>query len=166
MTDFDEARVRRLEDRMEINELMTTYALAVDADDWDKVADLWLDDGTYELDAIGTFVGPAGVKEMLTRPAHTFARENHGAHILSHPVILLEGDRAVATTYGQILTRENERHAVFRLIITRWELRRTSKGWRVARRVNKLVDNDGAARALAGAAGRWEWEDSDSAALA
>lgn len=160
MTDYDK-RLRDLEDRMTIAEMMTSYCLAVDADDWDRVAQMWLDDGTYELDAIGAFVGPDGVKEMLTRPAHTHARQHHGLHLLSHPTILIDGDRAIATTYGQILTRERERHEVFRLIVARWELLRTDHGWKVARRINKLADNEGEARSLAAAAWSPSWNSGD-----
>ena len=44
------ARVELLEDKLAITELLTTYSPAVDSGSADEVANLWLEDGVYDVD--------------------------------------------------------------------------------------------------------------------
>ena len=67
---------------------------------------------------------------------------------VSSPVIDLAGDRAVARCHSLVFRHEDSEWIPVRVAANRWELRRTSAGWRVVRRENALLDGSAAARAL------------------
>jgi SnoaL-like domain len=143
------ARVKELEDRLAIYELMATYGPAVDGAARDVAAGLWTEDGSYDS-GVGVFEGSAGVGEMVTGDMHQGIIKGGSAHLISLPHLEVDGDRAVATCYSQLL-RYDSQNAVFRIwraTANRWELVRTEGGWRVQRRINKLLDGSEEARAL------------------
>jgi hypothetical protein len=56
--------------------------------------------------------------------------------------------------YSQVYLHAEEGHSVWRVSANRWECARTAAGWRITRRVNRVIDGSGAshdvlARALA-----------------
>ena len=87
-------------------------------------------------------------------PAHQAAIAGGLAHFAGLPRIELDGDRAVVTSYLQILTphptaepHEVPNHGVskgfriHRVAANRWELERTAAGWKIRRRtVRNILD--------------------------
>ena len=144
-----ETRVKELEDRLAIYELMATYGPAVDGAAREVAAGLWTEDGSYDS-GVGVFEGSAGVADMVVGDMHQGIIKGGSAHLISLPHLAIEGDRAVATCYSQLLRydRENAVFRVWRATANRWELVRTSDGWRVQTRTNKLLDGSEEARAL------------------
>lgn len=144
-----EARVRELEDRMAIYELMATYGPAVDGAAREVAAGLWTEDGDYDS-GVGVFEGSAGVGAMVVGDMHQGIIKGGSAHLISLPHLEVDGDRAVATCYSQLLRYDAEKaeFRVWRATANRWELVRTPGGWRVQHRVNKLLDGSEEPRAL------------------
>jgi hypothetical protein len=70
------------------------------------------------------------------------------AHVQTAPIVLIDGDEGVVTTYSQVFLHGEQGHQVWRVSANRWECRRTPDGWRLTRRVNRAIDGSPAARAL------------------
>lgn len=146
MSEVLERRLRALEDRAEIAELVARYGPAVDSGDAEAVAALWATNGTYRFD--DTVLDAQGVRSLVTIPTHVEYLRRGCAHIVSAPRIAIEGDTAVAITHSVVMLREGERWIGERVSANRWELVRTQAGWRVQDRRNRLLDGSAAAREL------------------
>ena len=154
MTDEDrlerlEARVRQLEDRSAIGDLIASYGPLVDAGDAAGAAALWTADGVYDVDT-GRYEGPDGIAAMVQSPGHQRLIGRGCAHLSGPPRIDVDGDLAVAVCHSQLVLRREDGNGfdVLRATAHRWELVRTELGWRVHRRTARLLDGDEAARAL------------------
>ncbi|MFD2395103.1 nuclear transport factor 2 family protein [Dietzia aerolata] len=129
----------------------------VDSGDAEGVAGLWTEDGVYDVDT-GRLDGHAGLVDMVTGDAHQGLIAHGCGHVPSLPVVLLDGDRAVATGYTQLVVRSSKpgRYTVLRVTASRWELERRGdvdapdRGWRVVLRTARAVTDDGEGRALLG----------------
>src|ERR1700748_3391385 len=100
-----EQRVRAIEDRLEISNLIAGHPMSADtgADYYAETA--YADDG--EFDRGPGLTGAKGSKAlgaMLKSEAHQAAISGGLAHFTGLPHIKLDGDRAVVTSYLQILT--------------------------------------------------------------
>ena len=140
---IDELRrqVRELTDRWEILQLLASYGPAVDSGSAEATAALWTEDGTYD-----TFpkplVGREEIAEMVRGERHQSYVHSGCGHLIGIPHIRLSGDTAVVVGYSQLVLRDEaaDGYRVWRTSVNRWELVRTSDGWRVTRRVNRLLD--------------------------
>jgi hypothetical protein len=95
---------------------------------------------------------------MSQRPAHQEAIRGGLAHFASLPHVELDGDRAVVTSYLQIISPDelaepvevpahgvSKGYRIHRVGANRWELVRTRDGWKIKRRVFRSLDgSDGA----------------------
>ncbi len=141
-----EKRLRALEDRAEIAELISRYGPAVDSGDGDAARALWADDGTYTFEDVT--LDADGIRTLTEFPTHQGYMRAGCAHVISAPHITISGDTAVAITHSVVLIHGDGRWEAERVSANRWELVRTADGWRVACRRNHLLDGDAKARAL------------------
>lgn len=141
-----ERRLRALEDRAEIAELIAGYGPAVDSGEGDAVAALWTDDGTYQFDE--TVLDADGIRGLVEYDTHVEYMRRGCAHVLSAPRIEIDGDTAVAVTHSVVMLHDGERWVGERVSANRWELVRTDAGWRAQRRQNRLLDGATAAQDL------------------
>ena len=146
MSEALERRIRALEDRAEIGELIARYGPAVDSGAADAVAAMWTPDGTYRFDDVE--LDAAGVRGLVSLPSHLEYLERGCGHILSAPTIRIDGDTAVAVTHSAVMVHDGTRWLGERVSANRWELVRTAEGWRVHRRRNRLLDGKAEARRL------------------
>jgi hypothetical protein len=143
-----EARVRELEDRLEIFQLMARYGPCADSGSGDIVETLFTEDGVYDS-GIQSFDGAAAIGEMIeSLPLHRALMDGGCAHMITMPVVKVDGDRAIAFCHGQLLRHQGDSFEVWRTSATRWELERSPQGWKIARRVNRLLDGDVSAQKL------------------
>ena len=75
MADSLEQRVRRLEDRFAINDLVVTYATLLDDAQWDALGQLFTEDGVYHDVFYGDFKGHQKIAEMIDDWFHRTARD-------------------------------------------------------------------------------------------
>ncbi|MGA2941963.1 MAG: nuclear transport factor 2 family protein [Xanthobacteraceae bacterium] len=157
-----ERRVRAIEDRFEIYNLIASHPPSADTG-----ADYYAE-ATYaeegEFDRGPGLPGAKGNKAlgaMLKSEAHQAAIAGGIAHFTGLPYVALDGDRAVVTSYLQILTPRKSGEAVevpnhgssrgyhiHRVVTNRWELIRTAEGWKIKRRSLRLVDGSEPSREI------------------
>ena len=98
---------------------------------------------------------------MVTSPGHRAAIAGGLCHFAGLPRVELNGDTAVATSYLQIITPHRNAPPVdvpghgassgfriHRVAANRWELARSSDGWKVTRRTLRPLDGSDGARHL------------------
>jgi uncharacterized protein (TIGR02246 family) len=95
-----EARVRVLEDHIEIEHLLMEYGSALDHRDFKAFSQLFASDGEW-IGNIGTFRGPAAIRaamEKVFKARGTGSAPPASFHLLTNAIIDVHGDRAVATS--------------------------------------------------------------------
>jgi ketosteroid isomerase-like protein len=148
-----EARLRAVEDREAIRDLIASYGPLADSGNAEAVAELWIEDGSYVVGGIAEAKGGAAIAALLTSETHRALMADGCAHMLGPVVIDLEGDRAVARGHSAVFRNGATGFEVWRVSANRWELVRTADGWRVERRFNAPLDGSYAAQALLGISG-------------
>lgn len=143
-----EERLRAIEDRLEIYNVVSAYGPAVDSLNVEGNAVLWAEDGVYQVDGLGDYEGHDGLKAMIDGDFHQNVVRNGSGHILSLPHVLIDRDKAVATNYGTLFSGEGGEFKLVRLIASRWYLSRRGASWVIDRRTNFLLDGRQAGRDL------------------
>jgi SnoaL-like protein len=145
-------RVAALEDEVAIQQVLARYGPAVDSGSATEAAGLWTEDGSYDAQ-IGAWAGREAIAGMVLGPGHQGLIHGGAAHVTGGmPFVTVDGDRATATVYYELHRREGGRTMLWRVTATRWELERLAGGWKVRRRVNRLLDGHEDGRRLLGAA--------------
>jgi uncharacterized protein (TIGR02246 family) len=101
MGDDIEARVRRLEDLLEIQQLFVDYGRHLDAHDFDAYAALFAETGEVLLGPLGRAKGRAEIKALMQRVMGAMAASNY--HLVTNPTIILDGDRANSTVMWSVV---------------------------------------------------------------
>jgi ketosteroid isomerase-like protein len=96
-----EARLRRVEDHIEIERLLMDYGKTLDARDFAAYSQLFATDGEWS-GSIGTFKGPAQIEAAMIKafkvgPAATAPGETN-FHLMTNPMIDINGDHATAVS--------------------------------------------------------------------
>lgn len=142
-----EARLQRLEDEHAIARLIASYGPLVDAGEADRVAELWTEDGVYDVE--GYFMdGRDQVAAMVRSDAHQGLIGNGCSHFLGPAHVSVDGDRAVAVCESVLLVRHKERLLPARIGANLFELVRTPDGWRTTRRTTRGLDGSQETRDL------------------
>jgi len=155
-----EERVRLIEDRFAIYDLIARHPPSADTGAGEFVASVWAEDGVFDRGA--EFPRPSGraaIAAGSSNPEHHRAIQQGIAHFAGLPYVRIEGDRAVAISYLQILVPDRKgpvfevpNHGssqgfhVHRLSANRWEFVRTKKGWKISRRTLRPLDGTAEAR--------------------
>lgn len=142
-----EARIKGLEDQLSIYQLIATYGPSVDSRTGSATASLWAEDGSYDFGG-DPRVGAEKVGSLVNIEPHIHYVADGCAHVLSMPHVTVDGDRAVATGYSRVYLNKGDHWRVERASANRWELVRTSEGWRVQNRINRLLNGQAEARDL------------------
>ncbi|MFD4294570.1 nuclear transport factor 2 family protein [Rhodococcus sp. NPDC058505] len=149
-------RVQLLEDRLAIMDIISGYGPAVDSGSAETVADIWTEDGVYDVDT-GSMTGRGEIEAMVRSKNHQSYIHGGCAHLVGPPHIVLDGDTAVATCHSQLVLRDTEKgvNRVARITANRWEFARVDGAWKVTVRTNRLLDGRDEAREIlsAGATG-------------
>ena len=157
-----EQRVRAIEDRLEIYNLIAGHPPSADtgADYYAEIA--YADDGVFDRGAnLSGATGNKAIAAQLKSDGHQAAITGGIAHFTGLPHIALDGDRAIVTSYLQILTPNKSGEAIevpnhgssrgyhiHRVVANRWELARTPSGWKIKRRTLRLVDGSEPSREI------------------
>src|SRR6187399_2798794 len=132
-----EQRVQRMEDESAIRRMLIEYGAFLDAKDYRSYAALFAPDGVWQ-GGFGTFTGPAAIEAMLT--ANLGAAEARfvnkaNFHMLTNPLITLDGDRAHVESKYLFWTRSPDDRPT-PLLAGRYvdEFVREDGRWKIARR--------------------------------
>lgn len=142
-----ERRVGFLEDQVELLRLINSWGPAVDTGAAEQAAALWADGGVLESD-LSRLQGPAEVAAMVDSEGQQALIGQGCAHVQAYPLLSIDGDRASAVGYSRVYRYVDGGHEVWRVSANRWEFRRTPEGWRVAHRVNHVIDGGPEAREI------------------
>lgn len=115
--DIVEERLRRLEDREEIRQLIQEYRSHLDARDLDAYGRLFASDGEW-LGGTGYGQTPVGITAMLEErlPGNSGPSGLASWHILTEPEIELHGDRATGAVTWALVVRGDGDTPVMRLL--------------------------------------------------
>jgi len=172
-----EDRIRAIEDRLEIYNLIASHPPSADigADYYARA--VYAEDGVFDRgEGLSGATGNEAIAKSLKSEGHQAAIAGGLAHFAGLPHIALDGDTAVVTSYLQILTPKksgdmvevpnhgsSRGYHIHRVVTNRWELARTAQGWRIKRRSLRLVDGSEPSREiLRGALKEYETKASSS----
>lgn len=134
-----ERRLQAAEDHLEILSLLNSYGPLVDSGSAEEAARLWIEGGHYDVGGGPRFT-PSGLSAMYRDKGHMGLVATGCSHLTATPRIVVDGDTATAVAYSFVVVREGERWFIFRASINHWTLTRTSDGWRIAERFNRVLD--------------------------
>lgn len=133
MSDDLEARLRRVEDLLEITQLFHVYGQLLDAGDVDSYVELFADDGELRLGPVGKAVGRDEIRSMMTAALAPVLGRTY--HIISSPVIELDGDTATSEVMWTVVTRGDDGDPIVTMLGRhRDRLVRERGRWRFAQR--------------------------------
>jgi hypothetical protein len=160
-----EERINDIEDRLAIYNLIASHPPSADTGADSFVRAIYVEDGSIDLGGGKGAAGNEAVAAIVTTPAHQAAIAGGLAHFAGLPRIDLDGDRAVVTSYLQILTPDpnappvevpghgtSKGFRIHRVGANRWELMRTPAGWKIKRRTLRPLDGSEPAREILRAA--------------
>src|SRR5882672_10678311 len=99
-----EQRLRLIEDRFEIYNLIATHPPSADTGAGDYTASVWTEDGVFDRGAeFPRPTGRAAIAGGSANPEHHRAIEEGIAHFAGLPYVRITGDTAFAISYLQIL---------------------------------------------------------------
>jgi ketosteroid isomerase-like protein len=105
-----EQRLERIEAEAEIRRMLVQYGAFLDARDFAAYANLFADDGEW-IGGFGRFQGPAAIRKMLEdnlgAPEPGFVNKSN-FHMLTNPLIEIDGDRAKVSSKYLFWTRSPE----------------------------------------------------------
>jgi hypothetical protein len=157
-----EDRIRTIEDRLEIYNLIASHPPSADTGGSEHIAACWVEDGVFDRGE--NLSSPRG-RDMLAKqvlsPEHQAAIAGGIAHFTGLPHVAIDGDTAVVTSYLAILVPQTQgdpvtvpNHGsgkgfrVFRMTANRWELVRTPQGWKFKHRSTRQLDGSEPARKI------------------
>jgi hypothetical protein len=157
-----EGRLRAIEDRLEIYNLIASHPPSADTGADAYAEAVYTEDGVFDRgpDLSGA-VGNKAIGANLKSAGHQAAIAGGLAHFTGLPYVAIDGDSAVVISYLQILTLKKTGDAVevpnhgasrgyhiHRVVTNRWELVRTPSGWKIKRRSLRLVDGSEPSREI------------------
>lgn len=142
-------RLQRLEDELALQRLIVTYGLAVDCSDIDAALACHLESAEYIVSAARPGMpdlilkGHDEIGEMLRGPLHQSLVPD-SAHTIG-PVITEDHDHSYrATGYSRLY----HQGALMRIAINQWQFAPSSSGFKIARRISRVVGEEKAQELL------------------
>ena len=157
-----EARLREIEDRLEIYNLIASHPPSADTGADYYTTAVYTEDGIFDRgESLDGAVGNEAIAALTLTPAHQQAIQGGLAHFAGLPHITLDSDAAYVTSYLQILhpdalgdDREMPNHGhstgfrIHRVVANRWTLTRTQEGWKIKSRKLRPLDGSRPAREI------------------
>jgi hypothetical protein len=157
-----ETRIRAIEDRLEIYNLIASHPPSADTGGSAHIAACWVEDGSFDRgENLSSPRGRDAIAQQVTSAAHQAAIAGGLAHFTGLPHVTIDGDTAVVISYLQILVPQTQgdpvevpNHGsgkgfrVHRMVANRWDLVRTAEGWKFKQRALRQLDGTEPARKI------------------
>ena len=157
-----EQRIRAIEDRLEIYNLIASHPPTADTGGRDHIAASWVEDGVFDRgENLSSPRGRDTIAKQVLSAEHQAAIAGGLAHFTGLPHVAIDGDSAIVTSYLQILVPQTQgdpvdvpNHGsskgfrVHRMTANRWELTRTPQGWKIKHRTLRQLDGSEPARKI------------------
>lgn len=130
-----ESRIRRIEDHQAITNLQATYSFLVDSFRFDELVELFEDDLVWEVgfDRMMTVTSKPALLEVLRKTEESTAMM---VHMLTTPLIEIDGDRATGSWYlfGMVTSKTPDGEAA-RWVHGRYDnaYARVGEQWKISR---------------------------------
>jgi 3-phenylpropionate/cinnamic acid dioxygenase small subunit len=139
------ADLAALADRLEIEELLTRYAWALDSKDFDRLDDVFTADAHIDYTSSGGVAGAfPEVKAWLVKVLALFPAYQH---LVTNKDIRVDGDRATSRCelYNPMVTTKPDGSRGVFYVGAEYhdQLARTPRGWRITERIEQSVWTDG-----------------------
>jgi 3-phenylpropionate/cinnamic acid dioxygenase small subunit len=146
-----ELSTREISDRLQIQDLLIRYALAIDTKDWGLLDSCFTADAHVDYASSGGAKGPyAEVRRWLEKALANFPVT---MHLIGNTTLELDGDRARSRTYvinPMGLRKPDGGLSIFTVgAYYRDRLVRTPDGWRIAERIEETAFFDRAPEGVA-----------------
>jgi SnoaL-like domain len=143
-----EDRVRALEDKLAILQIVAGYGPSVDGGAVQEAGSLWTEQSWYDTDSTPAASKPHG-RAGIEAATRQFLDDPVGlAHISHLPLIRVEGDRAIAINHSNTFHQDGDSFRLGRVSSNRWELVRVGGSWQIERRVNRLMNGSSESKAV------------------
>jgi hypothetical protein len=157
-----EKRIRAIEDRLEIYNLIAAHPPSADTGASGYAEAVYTEDGVFDRgpDLSGA-VGNKAIAASLQSAGHQAAIAGGIAHFTGLPHVTINGDSAIVVSYLQILTPKksgepvevpnhgaSRGYHIHRVVANRWDLVRMPSGWKIKRRTLRLVDGSEPSREI------------------
>lgn len=142
-----EQRVQALEDELAIVRLVASYGPLVDAGEADAVADLWAEDGTYDVEG-WQMTSRDDLRAMVGSAGHQGLIEGGCSHFLGPLHVTVRGDEAVAVCESILVRHRDGAFSVRRAGANHFHLRREGQRWLIKDRRTRALDGSAEARDL------------------
>lgn len=153
-----EQRLRVVEDKLAIYELLAAHPPSADTGSADYTVKAYTENGVFDRGpTLDGAEGAEAIAAFIQRPEHAAAIREGLAHFAALPLVELHCDTAVATSYLLIVhldadgsPRDLPNHGVstgyriHRAVVNRWELVRRDGRWTITRRTLLPVDGSAA----------------------
>ncbi|HKA82118.1 MAG TPA: nuclear transport factor 2 family protein [Xanthobacteraceae bacterium] len=157
-----EDRIRAIEDRLEIYNLIASHPPSADTGGSEHIAACWIEDGVFDRgENLSSPRGRDTIASHVLSAEHQAAIKGGLAHFTGLPHVAIDGDTAVVTSYLQILVPQTQGEPVevpnhgsskgfrvHRMTANRWELIRTPQGWKFKQRALRQLDGSEPARKI------------------
>lgn len=121
-------RLQRVEDRLAIQELFNQYASHLDAGEFGLYASLFSARGEVKLGPMGRARGREAIEALMVKSLGEHVGKSY--HIISNPIIHLDGDRATSQVMWTVILRgDNDQPVVGMIGSHRDELIREQGQW-------------------------------------
>lgn len=132
--------LQEISDRLEIQDLLTSYCYAIDERDWDRLDTIFTHDAVIDYSETGGAKGSvAQIKAWLPIAMKRFPRYQH---MVATTRLALDGDSANSRTclFNPMVYRDEEggEKTFFIGLWYRDRLIRTADGWRIAERYEEM----------------------------
>lgn len=137
MSEQLEARLQRLEDLVEINQLFIDYIDHLDSGDAEAYASLFAEEGEIILGPGGRAKGHEAIAELITKVVE--GKVGNAFHIVSSPIVKLDGDEARASVMWTVIEKDEAGKPYVTLMGRHFDrLIREHGRWRILKRSGRL----------------------------
>jgi len=98
-----EARLQRLEDLLEIQQLFIDYGSHLDAGRFDEYAKLFASDGEVKLGPMGRAKGPEAIQALMESILGNRADSEKSYHLITSPMVQIDGDSATSEVMWSVV---------------------------------------------------------------
>ena len=109
-----EARLQRMEDLLEIQQLFIDYGAHLDAGDFESYASLFATDGEVKLGPMGKAQGRDAIRRLMEGVLAGGVGTSY--HVISSPRVELDGDTATSEVMWTVVNRGPDGQAVLSMI--------------------------------------------------
>jgi hypothetical protein len=129
--------IRELRDRLEVVELVSRYAHALDRRQWDEFHSIFHDEIEFLVPHVPADAPAVSRDEFVKMVVDTVGGFEATHHPISNHVVTIDGDRAGCKCYAQAYHTVPTERGIEDYCVVRgfydWGFRRTANGWRIDR---------------------------------